>query len=135
MIRVGDSITIQTLCEQYLATHPLARRKVKLEQECISRWWMSHWGSAQVETLTHAAIATMGDVVMRQGNRETTMRHYLRFFRKACAWGVTVGHLLHNPCEGFPLPKDYPGIFRILTEAEEERLGLALGAPGLTRGS
>ena len=129
MIRVGDSITIQTLCEQYLATHPLARRKVKMEQEFIARWWVSHWGKAQVETLTHAAIATMGEVVMRQGNRETTMRHYLRFFRKACAWGVTVGHLLHNPCEGFPLPKDDPGAFRILTEVEEERLGLALGAP------
>ena len=129
MIRVGPGLTIQTLCEQYLAAHPLDRRKVWMERDFIAQWWVTHWGTAPVETLTHAALATMGQVVMRQGNRETTMVHYLRFVRKACRWGMTAGHLLHNPCDGFPLPKEGPSRYRILTDAEEERLALALGAP------
>ncbi len=120
-------MTIQELIEQYMASLPKGRRKTRLE--FIARWWNGQWGPAEVENLTHAAIADMGYMLVSQGNRETTMMHYLRFLRQACAWGVTAGHLLQNPCAGLPLPKERPARYRILTDVEEERLAMALGAP------
>lgn len=127
MIRVGASITIEILSEQYLESLPKGRSTDR--REFIARWWATHWGPADVEQLTHADIANMGQRVMEQGNRETTMVHYLRFFRQACLWGVTLGHLLRNPCAGFALPKERPGRYRILTDTEEKRLGIELGTP------
>lgn len=120
-------MTMHVLIEQYMASQTNGRRTDRLA--FIAQWWITHWGSAPVETLTHAEIASMGHVIMRQGNRETTMTHYLRLLRQACVWGVMAGHLRHNPCAGFPLPTARPGRYRILTESEEERLALALGDP------
>jgi integrase len=120
-------MTVHVLIDLYMANRLNSRSKTK--QEFIAQWWITQWGLAPVESLTHREIFDMAHRIMQQGNRETTMVHYLKFFRQACIWGVTVRHLLHNPCAGFPLPKERPGRYRILTDAEEERLALELGSP------
>ena len=127
MIPAEASPTLQLLIEQYMASRPSDRRKTR--EAFLAQWWIRQWGPAPVESLTHAEIADMGHLIMQQGNRETTMVHYLRFLRQACVWGVNVGHLLNNPCAGLPLPKERAGRYRILTDAEEERLALELGTP------
>jgi integrase len=124
----GDvmALTIQMLCACYLASRPHGGTT---GEHCLSRWWTHHWGSLAIANLTHTEILDLAQLLCRQGRKETTLAHYLRFLRQACAWGVASGQLSHDPCVAIELPKERPLPLRILTEEEEARLCLALGAP------
>lgn len=126
MTHAGCTHTIRTICEQYLTQ---CLRGGGIDDQCFARWWVSHWGATPVENLTHSEILDLAQLLRRQGKKDGTLSYYLRFLRNACAWAVTSGLLVRDPCIGVPLPKEKPLPLRILTEEEESTLGMLLGTP------
>ena len=123
---LAPSLTIHDLCNEYLASRPQGGTT---EERCLAGWWIENWPQIHIENLTHDDILDCAHLLVTQGRTESTLTHYLRLLRKACAWGVENGTVAHDPCVGLPLPKERPLPLRIVTEEEEARLCLALGAP------
>ena len=93
------------------------------------RWWIGHVGGLHAAALTLDRIRTGLSAVMQDGRTPGAARHFLRALRRACAWGVTTGHLSVDPCRQVPIPKDQPRPIRALSVDEERALCDALGEP------
>lgn len=93
------------------------------------RWWIGHIGGLHAAALALDRIRTGLSAVMQGGRTPGAARHFLRALRRACAWGVTAGHLSVDPCRQVPIPKDQPRPIRALSVDEERALCDALGEP------
>ena len=121
--------TRQTVAELLLRYRTLAGHVVRQEDARHARWWVDQLGDLPLEQLTVDRIQRQLRTLAKRGRSESTQNFYFRFLRRVCAWGVTVGDLPADPCTAIPLPKETMPALRVLTEAEEQALCQALGAP------
>ncbi|OAI47491.1 hypothetical protein AYO43_04360 [Nitrospira sp. SCGC AG-212-E16] len=122
--------TVADLINSYRLTNLTDRRR---EDARHGRWWVEHFGTLPASGLTQARVLQALDQVRidgRTGPRKgSTIGFYLRFLRRATAWGACVAMLPADPCAGIPLPKEPTPPMRVLTEEEEAQLCQALGRP------
>lgn len=118
---------IETLLDVYLAEPGLPDRHD--DDPHYLTWWRDQLKGTSVDALSSRQIDAALQRLLEEGRSPGAVRHYLRPFRRACAWGVTVGHLTANPCSSSIIPKDQQATICALSREEEERLCEALGEP------
>jgi integrase len=120
---------ILRVAQLILRYRTLAGHAVRQEDARHARWWVDQVGDLPIERLTESHILRQLLTLAKQGRSGSTQNFYLRFLRRVCAWGITVGDLQADPCCAIPLPKETIPALRVLTEDEEQALCQALGAP------
>lgn len=118
-------MTVRELIKAYQAGDTPRRR----EDTRHALWWMDQIGELPVDHLDATLIHRQVQTLMKRGRSEWTANHYLRFFRRVCAWGALMAYLPADPSKTIPRPKDKPAVLRVLTPEEERKLCAALGEP------
>lgn len=118
--------TVGTLIDRYQA---LPRGMRHREEARHAAWWKVHVGRTLLENLTTERVCLEINRLTARNRSPSTVGMYLRFLRRATAWGTTEGLLPKDPCEGMELPKGRRLPLRALTIDEENQLCSALGEP------